>query len=120
MSRFLLLVTPEDTPAEATSPGGLGRRAQAVLDWLDELRRRDRIGFGALLDTASDRIERDAGGRATWRPGAPIRLCFVVEAKSREAILDVAARCPFETPGTIDVLALEAALERAEPARVHP
>ena len=108
MPRFLLLVSPDRPPPEAVSPTRLGRRATAVLEWLDGLRQRDRVAFAALVDPKSDRVERDVRDEAARGIGAPIRLCFVIDAADRDAILGIAGSCPFAAPGAIDVLELEA------------
>ncbi len=118
MPRFLLLVSPDRPPPEAASPARLGRRASAVVDWLDGLRRAKRVSLAALVEPRADRVERDDHGHAARVAGAPIRLCFVIEAPDREAILGIAGSCPFASPGAIDVLQLETWLPPSAAAEV--
>ena len=60
MPRFLLLVSPERPAAEALSPAELGRRTQAFMDWVDELRREGVLDSGGLLGADSVRLETEA------------------------------------------------------------
>lgn len=120
MPQFLLMISPERPSPETVSPGGLGDRTRATIDWIDALRQKDSLESGTLLAKHPCRLSlewNESKGATRERtlpqvrgPGAPIRYCFSIEASTMDHAIEMASTFPSARPGTIDVFEIEARL----------